>query len=113
MAAVSQGNLSGTVSAVSSGNPIANICVYLYQPGDTAAASYGTCTLTNGTYEFYGVASGSYDVGFADPAGSYVTQWYNATSTGAATQSAAKAVTVPSGNQTISGINASMAAVNP
>ncbi len=112
-ATVSQGNLSGTVTAASSGNPIGNICVYLYQPGNSAAASYGTCTLTNGTYEFYGVASGSYDVGFADPAGAYVTQWYNATSTGAPTQSGAKAVTVPTGNQTIAAINAAMALVHP
>jgi HAMP domain-containing protein len=110
MSQVGQGNVTGTVTA-SSGGPLANICVYLYPMGTSTAASYATCTLANGTYEITGVASGYYDIAFADPSGSYVTQWYNGTTGGAATQSGAGNYYVPSGNGTLSGINAAMSQV--
>jgi hypothetical protein len=105
------GNIAGTVSAASGGADLANICVYLYPVGTTSAASYATCSLSNGTYEITGAASGSYDVAFADPTGTYATQWYTGSTGGAPIQSGAVAVSVPSGAQTLSGINAAMAKV--
>ena len=111
MVAVPDGSLAGTVTSASSSSPLGDICVYLYQVGNSTAATFATCTVTGGTYQFSGVTSGSYDVAFADPSGYYSTQWYNGTSTGASSQSGATPITVPSGNGTLSGINAAMVAV--
>jgi hypothetical protein len=108
MSAVAQGNISGTVTATSGGGALANICVYLYPVGTTTAASYATCTLSDGTYYIAGAASGSYDVAFADPAGVYTTQWYTGSKGGSPTQSGAVAVSVPVGYGTATGINAAM-----
>jgi hypothetical protein len=112
MGPVELGNISGTVTASSGGADLANICIYLYPVGVSSAASYATCTAANGTYAINSVVSGNYDVAFADPNGVYTTQWHTGTTTGAATQSAAVAVTIPSGNATIAAINAAMSAVN-
>jgi hypothetical protein len=109
MALVQEGNVSGTVTAASGSADLANICVYLYVPGNSTSAAYSSCTLANGTYDITGVTPGSYDVAFYDPSFTYTTQWYNGTSGGAATQSGATAVVVQAGNRTTSGINAAMA----
>ena len=67
LASVPTGNIKGTAIEANSGTLLANICVYLYPHGNSAAASYATCTTSNGTYEIDGVTAGSYDVAFADP----------------------------------------------
>jgi phage gp45-like len=104
MSLVPYGNVSGVVTDTSS-NDLANICVYLYPVGGSAPTA-ASCTLANGSYEFYGLTAGTqYDVAFYDPNYVYTTQWYN----GAATQAGATAVTVPAGGQTLSGIGAAMA----
>ena len=103
------GTVSGSVTAAGTGNPLANICVYLYQPGNSASATYASCTLTDGSYVIGGVVAGSYDVAFADPTGTYATQWFNGTGSGATTQGGATPVTV-SGGQTTS-VGAAMATV--
>jgi hypothetical protein len=105
------GDLSGLVTAASSGSPLANICVYLYPVGGSSATA-STCTLANGSYELAGVTPGSYDVAFADPnaTGVYTTQWYNGTTGGAATQSGATAVAL-SGGQAVGGVGAVMSLV--
>jgi hypothetical protein len=108
LAQVAQGNISGTVTSAATQNGLANMCVYLYPVGNSTTASYATCTPAGGSYTIAGVASGSYDVAFADPAATYATQWYNGSTGGASSQSGAVSVTVPSGNQTVSGINAAM-----
>lgn len=105
------GNVSGTVTSASTGTALSNICAYLYPVGVSSSASYASCTALSGTYTISGVASGSYDVAFSDPTGTYNTQWYNGTSTGAADQSGATAITVGSGNQTTPEINAAMSVV--
>jgi hypothetical protein len=111
MAEVALGNVTGTVTAASGGASLQNICVYLYAVGNSSGSSGASCTLANGTYEIPSVASGNYDVAFADPSGTYSTQWYTGSAGGASTQSGAVAVTVPEGGQTISAINAAMAEV--
>ena len=105
------GDLSGLVTAASSGSPLANICVYLYPVGGSSSAA-ATCTLANGSWELAGLPAGSYDVAFADPnaTGVFSTQWYNGTTGGAATQSGATGVTL-SGGQAIGGIDAAMSLV--
>jgi hypothetical protein len=104
--AAAQGDVAGTVTSTSSGGPLADICVDLYQPG-VAGASYGTCTLADGSYDVGEVAPGSYDVGFTDPTGQYVTQWYTGSAGGSAARSGAVAMTVASG-QALGGVDASM-----
>ncbi len=111
MSKLAQGNITGTVTDAVSQADLANICVYLYPVGNGSAASAATCTLAGGGYNLGGVASGSYDVAFADPSGAYATQWYTGSAGGATSQSGATAVTVPTGNGTLSGINAQMALV--
>lgn len=111
LAQVGTGNISGTVTAAAGGAPLGNICVYLYQVGDSSNASYATCTQADGTYTISGVAAGQYDVAFYDPAGGYVTQWSTGSSGGAATQAGATAVSVPHGGQTLTGVGAAMTAV--
>jgi hypothetical protein len=111
MSLVPTGNVSGTVTNAS-GSPLANICVYLYRAG-RSFPSYASCTLANGTYVVQRVASGSYDVEFIDMTGTYVTQWYTGKTGGSPAQSGAVAVTVPGGNQTLSGTNAAMSLRHP
>ncbi len=111
LAEVPAGNLTGTVTEAVTATPLANVCVYLYPAGNTTSAAYATCTGSNGTYNLDGLTPGSYNVAFADPAGTHATQWYNATANGATTQSGATTVTVPGGNQTLSGINAVLSLV--
>jgi hypothetical protein len=104
MSLVPYGNVSGVVTDTSA-NDLANICAYVYTVGGSSPVA-SSCTLANGTYEFYGLTAGTqYDVSFFDPAYVYTTQWYN----GAATQAGATAVTVPAGGHTLSGVNAVMA----
>jgi hypothetical protein len=108
---VAQGAVSGTVTDASGGAGLTNMCVYLYPVGVSSAASYASCSTSGGSYQIGGVASGSYDVAFADPSGAYTTQWYTGSAGGASSQSGAVAITVPSGNQTLSGINAALSQV--
>jgi beta-glucosidase len=111
IAPVATGTISGTVTDATSGSGLANVCVYLYQVGNTASAAYATCTAAGGTYSLSGVTSGSYNVAFADPTSTHVTQWYTGTAAGASSASGAKPVVVPNGNGSVSGINAALAAV--
>ena len=111
MALVPQGNISRTVIAGLSGDPLGNVCVYLYPVGNSSSASYATCTLTNGTYQLSGVTAGSYGVAFSAASGDYLAQWYDGVACGTLSQSGATAVTVPAGSKTAAGINASMALV--
>ncbi len=113
MSEAAQGNITGTVTDAVSQADLANICVYLYPVGNGSTASAATCTLAGGGYNLGGVASGSYDVAFADPSGAYATQWYTGSAGGATSQSGATAVTVPTGNGTLSGINAAMSEAGP
>jgi hypothetical protein len=103
MSQVPFSNISGTVTDLGTGNPLGNIDVYVY-PVASATPSYETTTASNGTYEVYDVTNGSYDVAFYDPTSAHTTRWYN----GEANQASANAVTVPTGDQTVTGINAIM-----
>ena len=112
MSILPYGNVSGVVTDTSA-HDLANICVYLYPVGGSAPTA-ASCTLANGSYEFYGLTAGTqYDVAFADTyaTGVYTTQWYTGNPGGAATQSGATAVTVPAGGQMLSGIDAAMSLV--
>jgi hypothetical protein len=112
LAVVPAGNISGTVTDATTGQPLANVCVYLYRPGDSTAAAYATCTQADGSYAVYGVTPGQYDVAFFDPNLEHAVQWHDGTVGGAATQSAAVAVTVPGGNHTLAGVNAALVVKN-
>ena len=105
------GSLAGTVTSASSSSPLANICVYLYPVGNGSAVDGGDLHGDGRHLSVLRGDPGSYDVAFADPPGYYSTQWYNGTSTGASSQSGATPITVPSGNGTLSGIDAAMVAV--
>ncbi len=112
LAPTQQGNLSGTAKEAGTGTALADICVYLYQPGNGASAAYATCTAADGSYYFGSLAAGSYDVAFADPTAAHVTQWYNGSASGAPAQGGALAVAVPAGNGTVTGINAALSLVS-
>jgi hypothetical protein len=100
--------VSGSVTATGGGG-LANICVFAYQHGQSAAASFATCSVAGGSYELPQVTTGSYDVAFYDPSGSYLTQWWTGTAGGSATQSGAIPVAVAT--TPVTGVNALMAAV--
>ncbi len=107
MSAVSAGAVTGTVTA--SGNPVGGVCVYLYL-NPAGPAAYGTCTQADGTYYLGNVTTGSdYRVGFADPSGQLVTQWWNTTTGGAPAYAGGTPITVTGG--TTSGIDAVMSPV--
>jgi hypothetical protein len=108
---LANGVVAGTVTDAQGGKQLANICVYLYQHGVSAWATYATCTDATGAWSLGGLAPGSYDVAFADPAAVYTTQWSNGTTGGAAGQAGAQPITVKGGNATVAGINAAMVAV--
>lgn len=87
--------------------PTPGIAVHLFAVGsDTEAAPVAT-TGTNGSYEFDGVAPGAYQVEFVDPAGTFRTQWYNATAAGSADRSGATTVNLTAAVAT-TGVNASL-----
>ena len=56
MAVDQMGSVSGTVFN-SSNQPLANVCVLLYDPSNLAAAAYTACTNAAGQYEVSGVAA--------------------------------------------------------
>ena len=73
---VAGGNISGTVS--SSSGPLAGICVFPFQTGQTSSLA-GTTTDSQGKYTLTGLAGGvTYQIQFQDCAtGTYAGQWYN------------------------------------
>ena len=89
------GVLKGAVTESGSNTPLASVCAFAYQRGVSASASYATCTDAAGAYGLYGVTSRDYDVAFYDPTGLHPTQWWTGTAGGAASQSGAAAVVVP------------------
>jgi hypothetical protein len=108
---VPTGTITGAVTDAGTSAGVGQECVYLYPHGVSSAAAYATCTQADGSYQLSGVTAGSYDVAFFDPQGRYVTQWYNGTAGGAASQAGAVAVSVPNGGQTLAGVNAVVAPV--
>ena len=87
-------SIAGTVSAATGGADVAGICVSATPVGGPSSAGAGMVSATNGTYTLEGLLPGNYDVEFAAGSceGNYVTQWYNATPTGASAASGASAV---------------------
>ena len=67
------------------GTPVAGVCVYLYTT-PAGPAQYGTCSQADGTWYLAGVTPGAaYRVGFADPTGTFATQWWTGTPGGSPT----------------------------
>ena len=85
----------------------ANIAVHLVAAGSTTDVVPAVTSTTNGSYEFDGVAPGSYQVEFVDPAGKLATAWYNGTATAATTQAGASTVSLTAAQATV-GINANL-----
>jgi len=104
-------SISGTVSASLDAADLAGICVNAVPVGGTSGAGTAGTSAADGTYTVGGLLPGNYDVEFSAGScgGSYVTQWYNATPTGASTVSGATAVAVTVASPATS-INAAMSA---
>jgi outer membrane protein OmpA-like peptidoglycan-associated protein len=104
-------SISGTVTAAVGGAGVAGICVTAIPVGATGGAGTPGTSGSNGTYTVGGLLPGSYDVEFSAGScgGSYVTQWYNDTSTGASSASGATAVAVSVATPE-TGIDAAMSA---
>ncbi len=98
------GVITGTVRSSTTGLPLANVCVTIYQGSTSGVAATAGCTDKTGTYTSPGLPPGSYTVQFHDSTGTYPDQWYK----DQANQSQAALVAVTSGNAT-TGIDASMA----
>jgi hypothetical protein len=105
------GTISGAVTAASDSSPLGGVCVFLYRPNDASSAAYATCTAGDGSYSLGGVTAGSYNVAFYDPAGGYLTQWYDGSAVGASSQAEASTVTINAGNAVTGGIGAALPAV--
>jgi protocatechuate 3,4-dioxygenase beta subunit len=98
------GVVTGTITNAS-GTPLSNMCVYVYGSGATGprTSDPGVCTDASGGYELPVAGAGNYNLGFYDPTGTYLTQWYN----GASSESTATTVTVTNSVVT-SAVNATM-----
>jgi len=105
--AATPAQISGTVTEVGSGLPLAGVCVYLHDTAGVRTTDVGTCTGASGTYTMAVASPGSYKVAFFDPSSVHVTQWFNNQPSAAA----ATPVTVGSGATTA--INAAMALTGP
>jgi hypothetical protein len=104
-------SISGTVTNGSVA--VANVEVDLYDPyGDFLTSS---CTLSDGSYSFSGLAPGDYHVGFSPSTGAscgvsnYVDQFYDARTGGSATLTRASEVVVASG-ETTANVDATLSA---
>jgi protocatechuate 3,4-dioxygenase beta subunit len=97
------GTIAGTVTAA--GQPASGICATIYNP-DGSFAGNGGCTDANGHYASAAVPAGTYKVGFQDPSGTYIGQFFN----GKATLATADAVAITAG-ATTPNINAALSGV--
>lgn len=84
--------LSGAVTNGVGGSANGTVCVFAYEDGVSSAASYASCTLSDGTYAIDGLETGGYDVAFFDTTGATNTQWWTGSTGGAPAQSGAVAV---------------------
>jgi outer membrane protein OmpA-like peptidoglycan-associated protein len=102
-------SISGTVSAQAGGADLAGICVNAFSVGGANSAGTAATSAADGTFTIEGLLPGNYGVEFSAGScgGSYVTQWYNDTLTGAPSQSGALAVST-SGVPATTNINAAM-----
>ena len=84
---------------------MANVCV----SANSTGANVSTQTNGSGTYMIAGLPTGSYRITFSDCLGvnGFITQYYNATSTGTTTSSAATPYAVTQGTN-YTGVNATM-----
>ena len=98
--------ISGTVTNAA-GNPVANICVNAY----SSAGNGGATTAVNGGYTIMLLPTGSYKIQFynCSSATNYLTQYYNGTLTGTATQSEATNYAVTVANN-YTGVNVTLTA---
>jgi hypothetical protein len=101
------GTINGTVTGPNGSLPLQNILVSAYQwTGSGSWSSFASAyTSSTGTYSIGGLAQGNYRLGFYDPQGNYVTEYYNNSSTVDAANDIAVATSA-----TVSGIHASLAA---
>ncbi len=97
MADLNDARVTGTVTDATSAAPLGNVCVFAYDEGVSASASYASCSQGDGTYGLYGMEAGSYDVAFYDPTGVRNTQWWTGTAGGAANQAGAVAIALATG----------------
>ncbi len=73
--ASASGSVAGTVTDLSTGDPLGGIEVRVF---DTTTHEYGGVTTNpDGTYEIGGIAAGDYLVRFHDPSGTYGQQWFD------------------------------------
>lgn len=97
--------VAGLVTDAGTGEPLEGVCAYLYEQGtwNTVGAS---CTAEDGRIVMQDVPTGTYELAFADTAGTHHTQWYS----GAASRDAAAPITIGSAT-VITDANAAMAPI--
>ncbi|CAB4693396.1 MAG: hypothetical protein F2667_02900 [Actinobacteria bacterium] len=106
MSGETTGVVRGTVTDAA--GPVAGVCVYLYT-SPAGPASYGTCSQADGSWYLAGVEPGTaYRVGFADPTGRFVTQWWSGAPGGAPTYAGGLAIGAVTAGGDLSGIDARM-----
>ena len=71
------GVVAGTVTSASTGEPLAGVCVNLYDASDDSFGGATICTGADGKYESAAIPAGQYKVGFVDGSGAYAPQYYS------------------------------------
>ena len=106
-ALVKEGSISGTVTGLATGKPVAEVCVDATSADGAYGEGYlgGTVTAADGTYTITGLAADSYDVRFS-PCGAASRRYFRSTARGV-TSASATPVSVPAGENT-TGIDATL-----
>lgn len=94
-ALVQGGSVGGTITN-SSAQPLAGICVSVYNAANDQFLNAGACSDGSGHYQTTGVPAGSYVLYYSDQASQYVSQWWKSE----AGELEANPVTVSTGNTT-------------
>lgn len=107
-ALVKEGSISGTVTGLATGKPVAEVCVDATSADGAYGEGYlgGTVTAADGTYTVTGLAADSYDVHFS-PCGAASRRYFQEYYDGSSYQASATPVSVSAGENT-TGIDATL-----
>lgn len=68
----------GHITDASNGQPLSNVCAYLYLTGSPNAAA-ASCSGADGRIAMQSIPAGTFQLAFADTAGLHATQWFGGT----------------------------------